>query len=242
MHLLCVDWDYFFPTPSAGAPLGEHADLYAWPVAEDAMHVEAIWLWRVERFVRSGAALPRCEGYETFWDRFRITPDATIVYSDSNSWAGQYFPSDLGSSGPWESIHLYDAHHDCGYRANTRDFEEWKAGSIINAENWMLAHYWNGSSLYVHFPPWRECLERPSESPLIPVNMAIDDGTPPDVTFDAVFLCRSGAWVPSWNDDQFTEFLRSCPARPIEHPQNVWRHPRPDVLRLAEARERLPGL
>ncbi|WP_374982794.1 hypothetical protein [Streptomyces fradiae] len=35
LNLLDVDWDYFFPTPLAGAPRGEHDELYAWPAAED---------------------------------------------------------------------------------------------------------------------------------------------------------------------------------------------------------------
>ncbi|MFI9206166.1 hypothetical protein [Streptomyces sp. NPDC053048] len=234
-NLLAVDWDYFFPTPTAGAPLGGHPELYAWPVAEDAIHVEAMWLRRVKDFVDRGLPLPRCSGFEGFWDRFNIAPGAMVVYADSNAWAGQLFPSTFGGEGPWHSVHLYDAHHDCGYKNNTRSFEEWKRQGQIRAENWMLAHYWNGSQLHVHFPPWRETMARPTEEPVIPVSMAIDDGHgAPDVTFDAVFLCRSGAWVPSWCDDQFEEFLSACPAKPVEHPQNVWKHPRDDVRRMYE--------
>ncbi|QUI30716.1 hypothetical protein H9W91_07470 [Streptomyces alfalfae] len=246
-----VDWDFFFPTPTAGAPLGEHPELYAWPVTEDALHVEAIWLRRVRAFIKAGVALPLCQGFLGFWNRFTIAPNATLFYADSNAWACQVFPSNLGGSGPWESVHLYDAHHDCGYKQNDRSFEDWKAGVLsgrkkISAENWMLAHYWNGSQVFVHFPWWRKSMARPTEHPLIPVSMTIDNGQTPDVAFNAVFLCRSGAWVPPWCDHQFADFLSACPvARRVEMPQNQWTQPRPDVLRMVELENRLktsPGL
>ncbi|MFF9523771.1 hypothetical protein ACF1DV_17610 [Streptomyces achromogenes] len=245
MHLLVVDWDYFFPTPTAGAPLGPHPELYAWPVAEDATHVEAIWLRRLRAFQVVGVPLPYCRGFFRFWDRFGFSSEAVLFYADSNAWAGQLFPSNLGGAGPWESVHLYDAHHDCGYKQNHRSFEDWKARGPISAENWLLAHYWAGSRLSVRFPPWRESMRRPAEEPLIPVSMTIDNGEAPNVVFDAVFVSRSGAWVPSWCDEQFGVFLEACPvSRRAEVPQNRWNQPRPDVLRMAElerALGRTPG-
>ncbi|MFF0481070.1 hypothetical protein [Streptomyces sp. NPDC004435] len=239
MNFLVVDWDFFFPTPTAGGPVGDHASLYAWPVAEDATHVEAIWLRRIRAFRATGVPLPRVSGFEGFWDRFRIAPDATVFYADSNAWASQIFPTNLGAEGPWEAVHLYDAHHDCGYAPNHRSFEDWQRRGPISAENWLLGHYWNGSQVFVHFPPWRESMKRPTERPLIPVSMVIDDGQALDVTFNAVYVCRSGAWVPPWCDGDFSAFLAACPAKPVEVPQNQWNHPRPDVRRMAELEERL---
>ncbi|MFG2113226.1 hypothetical protein ACGFRB_11420 [Streptomyces sp. NPDC048718] len=238
MHLLVVDWDFFFPTPTAGGPLDAHADLYAWPTAETHTYVEVIWLRRVRAFLAAGVPLPFCQGFDGFWDRFTLAPHAKVFYADSNAWAGQLFPSNLGGTGPWESVHLYDAHHDCGYPPNHRTFEDWRTKGVISAENWLLAHYWNGSKVFVRFPPWRESLTRPSERPLIPVAMTIDDGRAPDVVFDAVFLCRSGAWVPPWCDRDFSAFLAACPAAAVEVPQNRWNHPRPDVRRMAELDQR----
>ncbi|MFE2042676.1 hypothetical protein ACFXAZ_17450 [Streptomyces sp. NPDC059477] len=235
MHLLVADWDFFFPTPVAGAPLGEHPELYAWPASEDALHVEAIWLRRARAFRRAGVAVPYCRTFLGFWDRFTFASEACLFYADSNAWAGHLFPSNLGSAGPWDSVHLYDAHHDCGYRQNHSSFDEWKAKGPISAENWLLAHYWNGSKVFVHFPPWRESMSRPAEQPLIPVHMSIDDGQAPTVAFDAIYVCRSGAWVPSWCDRQFDTFLRACPVtRRVEVPANQWTQPRPDVLRMIE--------
>ncbi|MHC0429258.1 hypothetical protein ACX6XY_03590 [Streptomyces sp. O3] len=240
MHLLAIDWDFFFPTPDAGAPKGNHPELYGWPVAEDEHHTEVVWLERAERFKAAGVPLPTVSGWQGFWDRFTFTERAPLIYADSNAWAGQLWPSNVGGDGAWESVHLYDAHHDAGYRQNHSSFEHWKtSGDGIRCENWMLAHAWAGASLHVHFPPWRESMDRPHESPLVDVAMSIDDGTPPPVDFSAVFVCRSGAWVPPWADEAFTAFLRAAPMRADMHPGNKWVHPRPDPLRMGEMKAAL---
>jgi len=30
-------------------------------------------------------------------------------------------------------------------------------------------------------------------------------------SFDRVFICRSGAWIPTWLDDKFDKFISDCP-------------------------------
>lgn len=241
MHLLVVDWDFFFPTPASGGPRGPHDELYAWHVTEDEFHTETVWEARLRDFRAAGVELPQVEGWEDFWDRFTLTEKAMVVYADSNAWAAHLWPSNLGSPDTsWESVHLYDAHHDAGYKTNHESFEVWRAsGDGISCENWMLAHSWAGADLHVHFPPWRESLDRPTENPLVPVTMTIDDGTPPAVEFDLVFVCRSGAWVPPWADESFTKFLRGAPSPPRVYNQNRWVHPRPDPARMANLKAAL---
>ncbi|QKW07572.1 hypothetical protein HUT18_15485 [Streptomyces sp. NA04227] len=241
MHLLVVDWDYFFPTPDAGGPPGDHPELYGWPVAgEDEFHTEVIWEKRATGFTEAAAELPGVQGTEGFWDRFTFTDRSVLVFADSNAWAGQLWPSILGGDGAWQSVHLYDAHHDAGYRVNHESFEAWKqSGDGIRCENWMLAHHWGGAELHVRFPPWRQSLEHPTEHPLVPVTMRIDDGTNPGPAFDLVFVCRSGAWVPPWCDADFSAFLEAAPIPRAVHPQNKWVHPRPDPLRMADLKRDL---
>ncbi|KUL44744.1 hypothetical protein ADL22_12430 [Streptomyces sp. NRRL F-4489] len=235
MHLLVVDWDFFFPNPDAGAPMGSHPELYGWPVAEDEHHTEVVWVERAKRFSEAGVPLPTASGWGGFWGRFWFTDGAPLIYADSNAWAGHLWPSDVGGEGSWDTIHLYDAHHDAGCKLNHASFEEWKAsGDGIRCENWMLAHAWAGAELHVHFPPWRESLDRPTEEPLVEVAMSIDDGVPPPVAFSACFVCRSGAWVPPWEDHTFSAFLKAAPLRAQMHPKNKWMHPRPDPRRIIE--------
>lgn len=42
----------------------------------------------------------------------------------------------------------------------------------------------------------------------------------PRMEFDAVSICRSGAWVPAWCDEQFVEFVKSCPVGEIVEVQD----------------------
>ncbi|GAA2252779.1 hypothetical protein GCM10010232_46540 [Streptomyces amakusaensis] len=241
MHLLVVDWDYFFPTPAAGGPQGPHDDLFKWAVAEDEFHTETIWEARHRDFTAAGVELPQVTGWRGFWRRFRFSAGTVLVYADSNAWAGLLWPSDLGRAEEhWDSVHLYDAHHDAGYRQNHRSFEQWRtSGDGIRCESWMLAHHWAGASLHVRFPPWRQSLDRPREEPLVPVDMTIDDGQPPTAAFDLVFVCRSGAWVPPWCDGAFTEFLHSAPLPKTVFGRNRWVHPRPDPARMAKVKRGL---
>lgn len=65
---------------------------------------------------------------------------------------------------------------------------------------------------------------------MIPLHTTVDDGGEAALPFDAVFLCRSGSWVPSWCDDQFTELLAAFPGRAHLFPGSKWAHPRLDPL------------
>ncbi|MGP2440941.1 hypothetical protein [Streptomyces sp. JW3] len=242
-NLLVIDWDFFFPTPAAGGPRSVHDHLLTWPVVEDEFHTEPIWEARYRDFHKAGIELPRVQGWSGFWNRFVFSAGAHMLYGDSNVWAGLLWPSDIGSlDGSWDSVHLFDAHHDAGYRNNHASFEAWKtSGDGIRCETWMLAHHWAGAELYVHFPAWRQSLDRPREEPLVPVTMTIDDGAVQKTIFDLVYVCRSGAWVPPWCDDSFTSFLRTCPLPAGMHANNRWMHPRPDPGRMAELKAGLYG-
>ena len=102
--------------------------------------------------------------------------------------------------------------------------------------------------LEVVYPPWRTKVECIESGPLIPVDRRIDDGTNPTRVYDAVYVCRSGAWVPPWCDDQFQQFLEGYPWEwsGQEMPDNSWNQPRPDVVPQArvhmEAKRRMNDL
>ncbi|MEV0445163.1 hypothetical protein AB0I84_23280 [Streptomyces spectabilis] len=92
----------------------------------------------------------------------------------------------------------------------------------------MLLHHDRGSHLSLTYPAWRP--QGDSTPPLVPLRTTVDDGSPVADPFDAVFLCRSGAWVPSWCDDQFTDLLTAFPGHAELFPGSEWTHPRPDPL------------
>ncbi len=228
-NLLVVDWDFFFPNPSYGAAIDDRALLYDWQHAETPFLVENIWSHRAEGFLRYDLPLPMCEGYEGFWNRFDFGDDpAPLLYGDSNVHSGLLRPSSFGwDAEVWTKVSLWDAHHDCGYSGT---LEKWKAQGAMECGSWMLKHHELGSQLEVIYPPWRTKIDGIETGPLIPVPRRIDDGTNPDTVYDAIYVCRSGAWVPSWCDEQFEEFLGAYSEFGREIPGNEWTQPRPDPL------------
>ncbi|MET8816450.1 hypothetical protein ABZW47_31175 [Streptomyces sp. NPDC004549] len=240
-RLLVVDFDFFFHNPREGvsAPHRGDLELYDWAHAENHMLCEVIWPFRAEGFLRAGIDVPRCEGYEDFWQRFTFTSDRPpLFYADSNLYAGRLTPAHFALSGPkataWQEIHLFDAHHDSGYihDSGPASLEEWREQGTFSCEDWMLVHHDKGSRLTLTYPAWRPGGE--SHPPMIPLSTTVDDGADVTTPFDAVFLCRSGAWVPSWCDDQFTQMLNAFPGQSHLFPGSEWAHPRPDPLPAAQ--------
>lgn len=240
--MLVVDWDFFFPNPMLSTRFEEFENVgmyMGWDHSEAVSPLLADLQWknRASGFLGYGMELPRVAGWEGFWDRFQWHEDGvSTFYADSNLHAGRIFPSSLGLDEEWglpdrwEVVSLYDAHHDCGY-TNTGSYEEWSAKDKVSCEDWMLNHYENGSRLEVTYPAWRGEVGQVEPEPLVPVERRVDDGTTPDHVYDALFICRSGAWVPPWCDEEFTQFLAGAPTGGWDMPvEENWVHPRPDVL------------
>jgi hypothetical protein len=217
-NLLVVDWDYFFPNPLEG---GEYKDrgsevwLYDWQHAEAPLYIDQLWETRGQAFLLNGLELPRCEGYDGFWQRFTIAPDTPLFVADSNRHAGLMRPED-GGFPFYDSVWLYDAHHDCGYKV--RSLEEFAERPTFDCEDWMLIHAARDTELHVRYPQWKVHVFNADGPPAIEVDRQFDNGETPPVTFTDVFVCRSGAWVPSWNDDQFAEFVESYPGDQMDFP------------------------
>lgn len=214
-RLLVIDFDYFFPTPTMAA---DSTDLYLydWDSSEIMYRIGPIWYSRAADFLAHDRPLPRCnEGYTEFWERFELSAAAwPVVAADSNMHAGRTWPSTFGRAADgWSQVWLYDAHHDC--YGTELDDAAWRAKGTFDCADWMRRHYAHGSELHVRYPRWRahpngrliDC-EKP---PAVPVDRQVDDEQPVPGPFDAVMVCRSGAWVPPWCDDQFEAFLAAAP-------------------------------
>lgn len=222
-HLLVVDWDYFFRNP-LGCPPAELPDssewaFYDWGHRETLFFIHAIWGTRAAAFLHNGRELPGLTGEQRgFWARFRFAPDAKLYHADSNVRvvSEEIYGSVPARSGlgAWDSVWLYDAHHDSGYayaglsgatrRVMLRNLLE--AGTWT-CENWMLLYGALGARLHVRYPRWKTWWEDAEPKPPITVEREQDDGSTPDVEFSCVYVCRSGAWVPPWLDSEYITFL-----------------------------------
>ena len=226
-NLLVIDWDYFFPNPMDGGEYktevvdgkgreGNPTLLYDWGHHESPLMIEHIWPTRAQGFLMNNLPLPEVnDEWKTFAQRFQfdLDEDTYTYFAESNMEAGN-LSSPYGES--FEHIYLYDAHHDSGYKYKT--MAEFRAAQRFSCEDWMLMHADRGSELHVRYPTWKtywKTAETPPPVDLV-IDRAMDDGLDPGVVFDSVFLCRSGAWVPSWEDAKFFQFLDTLPGDEVE--------------------------
>lgn len=212
-NVLVVDFDYFFPNPlEAGTPTPD-IGLYDWGHREAPFFVEGIWPIRAEAFLSQGLPLPQTALVAGWWSRFRFAPGTELLLCDSNAHAGNLTADAVG--GKLGQVWLFDAHHDCGYKATPhQSLQSWRRHSgTLNCEDWMIDLAGDGAELHMRYPQWRARGMEMEPEPAIPMDRAVDDLASLPVRFHAVLMCRSGAWVPPWCDDDFTQLAEEFPGR-----------------------------
>jgi len=112
-------------------------------------------------------------------------------------------------------VWLYDAHHDSGYpHKGDKDYlSRLLERGAWSCEDWMVLYRALGADLHVRYPEWRAWAVTGELEPAVYVDRRVDDGSVPDLEFDKVFVCRSGAWVPPWHDEAFNRFVAAAPIR-----------------------------
>jgi hypothetical protein len=213
--LLVVDWDFFF-MDKAGSDDRE-ALLYDWGHREAPFFIETLWPNRAEGFIGNNLPLPGTTGEEIgFWNRFRFDPHAKLYFAESNSRAIN--TTIVSATDYFTQVWLYDAHHDAGYRHNGQTVRKLTTEGRWTCEDWMVLYSAIGAKLHVRYPTWKTWAFEMEPKPMVRVDRKFDDGKPPaldrrPITFDRVFVCRSGAWVPSWLDANFKQFIDACPVQ-----------------------------
>lgn len=210
-NALIVDWDYFFFIN----PLWDWGHNENHPPALQ----DALWHGRAADFLMRDKALPTVEaGWQDFWQGNRLLFGSTLYVADSNVYAiaaiDRTFGHDLSNVGIW----LFDQHHDSGYHGQ----ESWDHASKygLTCENWMLPLWLRQPgrrrNIHVVYPEHRDDAFDSEPQPAIPIDRRfVFDYQQEEFPafYDMVFVCRSGAWVPPWCDDQFNQFIEACPAQ-----------------------------
>ena len=213
MNILSVDFDYWFPEKIE----------YDWGHQESPFFIESIWSFRAAQMLVDGND-PRTspkyldkpypfdfrnflkEKGWTFKKRFQV------FLAESHA-SAYHALSEL--SGDLTIYHI-DAHHDFGYNRNLAD---------VDCGNWLyhLAKDCSVRDINLVYPLWRENQYMNSDgdagNPEMPHQETLDtmkhltgkmphityglNSLPNDVKVDVVFICRSGAWVPPWLDEDF---------------------------------------
>lgn len=217
--LLTVDWDFFNRrlfeaadrTPEDRGQLG----LWDWGHREAPFFLFDVWPIRAAGFLRAGLPLPGTTGEEVaFWARCAIRPDARLFYGESHVLAAHQ----RIAKGVTEVVNV-DAHHDAGYRRphpEKVDVPRWARDEppdvpdSLDCGNWAYRYLLAEARYRVVYPRWRD-VASDKHPDWRTVEQTVDRGG--EITsqsgrpFDTVYVCRSGAWVPPWNDPQFRRFL-----------------------------------
>jgi len=104
-----------------------------------------------------------------------------------------------------DSITSYDAHHDAGYNVDS---------STPQCDNWIshVKYDLNINDLEIRYPSWKPWAMQVEPKPTFNLTRIVDSVEPDEKIYYRVFICRSGAWVPPWLDNEFELFCNKCPA------------------------------
>jgi len=214
-NLLVVDWDYFFYNPLYAV----HGDdprfwLFDWGHRESSLFIDDIWPTRAAGFLKHNLPLPGADVPPNWWDRFTITEDAICEVSDSNMYSGV-----VDNGWVFDHVWLFDAHHDLFGIKTEKQLAGWADKGKISCEDWMFAHHLRGAKLHWRWPKWFDYGKnyRKDIPKWVGCDARRDDlgRFDPNMEFDAVSICRSGAWVPPWCDDDFERFYTACPVSEV---------------------------
>lgn len=151
--------------------------------------------------------------------------------ADSHAVAGPIFNEVGGRAGPPELLISFDAHHDLGYKGWSETKKVIKKEQC-SCDMWLCAVlcWFEDLNARIIYPPWHSKEDLAWERKQIKENLperilsrvkadlfekrgAVSPlARPPrGQSFDvqALFVCRSGAWVPPWLDTMFNEFVDS---------------------------------
>lgn len=227
--ILSVDFDFWVRT--------DNQDLLDWSHKEAMFWIDTIWqirasdAWRRGMDPREQTLITPDEPDPKMLGPWLVERGITVAANKiaiAESHAAIY---------PWlnrlrdiELVHI-DAHHDMGYddygymRRTNRGFKI--VLPDVGCDNWIyrLIHeqrYSRIKSIKLIYPKWRKKnggdMTKMVENRIedwrkngveIDVCYGLEENMPRDVRFNKAFVCRSGAWVPPWLDEDFNTMVAS---------------------------------
>lgn len=225
IRLLSVDWDYFIFTEST----------YQGSYLENRRSLIDEWYRRYIVSKQAGKDICRfyklCPEFRSFWNRirefFRFSENVKVFVSDSHSLSYK-----IARESNADTVYLFDAHSDLGYGGMASlNFE-------VNCANWLgkLLKEKAVSRAFIAYSPYTT--ENPDYFKAMNHRFSIRytdiNGFKPFIDISAVHICRSGAWVPPWFDNDFMWFVNSLnlPYEKTGLTERTWD---PENISLADA-------
>lgn len=193
---MSVDWDYFFPSPA----------WYDWAHNESPLLMEMIWPMRVEaRNMKTGEYAidemrPSPSLLHNFWERNLKNRPAKLILAESHSdmySVVRCFPEGC-------DVVNFDQHHDIYYGEGLN--------REIGCDNWVAHGITDGfiKNYTLIYPPWADsdvASDRHNRPTDYDDRITVELEEPGPGDYDIVFVCRSSAWTPSWNDEDWLKFI-----------------------------------
>ncbi len=199
-NVLSIDWDFFF----------NNIEEFDWGHNEEnAIFYE--WVWQTRAFNRGMLTGKIAGDYirpnipDNFWQQIVQNVPKHLCICDSHSEMDRF----LSYIGGKHRVVNFDMHHDFGYRTSN---------AKLDCGNWALMGMMKGriSEYNLIYPEWRK------GSPETEEHLTLDRFLEKEVKifygpsaykefpeqFDAIFICRSSCWCPSWADKDFINFVQ----------------------------------
>jgi hypothetical protein len=158
-----------------------------------------------------------------FWKK--VCPDPNVAFLYVTESHKDIFDMLKGLSFGNMSVWNFDAHNDLSYsNRTTKECDNWAWWALQDS---LIQEY------HIVYPEWR--LQDEEDFPIQPSSLHYEIPAELPPRFDAVFVCRSSAWTPSWCDDAWLRFVGHWKAA---NP-NVWKHRR--TLEFVQ-KKRFPNL
>lgn len=232
MNILSVDWDYFFPDVRQ----------FDWGHREEAIFRDFLWGIRTAGIsLETGkyaldVVHPDFDLLDGFWEKVVEGEPLFLVIVESHLDLYRL----LEAWGMPCQVTNFDQHHDLGYGHGfggegglpVTDCGSW---AIHGIEDKLISMY------KLHYPTWR----KGNDEPIITGYSgfySIDYDGPEPCYYDAVFICRSSAWTPSWADDKWLEFIHWWKKYPALWKEKqtidyVWKEREPNMAQAKVAKE-----
>lgn len=223
--LLSIDFDFFV----------RENPLWDWGHTESPFHRDLMWPIREAGFVGGDLRAEMDPNTHSnpkpaeFWSALSAAGldlrGARVAVGDSHLWGLPFFlgvPTAGKQCAGKRVVHV-DAHCDLGYHTSRHALQRSVAEGESDCASWLYTFMVNRKnlSLDVVYPAWKGLEEINDHLPWRKTAVAKRTrwsvfGDNPDLfseRVEAVYICRSGAWVPPWLDQTFIDLVKEAGAR-----------------------------
>lgn len=210
---LSVDWDFF----------QEERPEWDWSHRENALYMGVAWVFRafylgedIRGTTSPNKHFPIAEG---FWELLKGQKAFECLgIANTHAAALPHFHHIAKMDGTPHEIWNFDAHHDLGYNS-IETLRKWAKEGVAEAGSWLYVLMKQHKKLKsrIIYPTWKDVSLEPrvwtedkDVKKRVSIELASSFDFDQDVNITGIFIAKSEAWSPPWNDGYFEQFIESA--------------------------------